>query len=525
MAVTQISKIQIRRGFQADIGNLAAGEFAWAVDTQRLFIGNGTTDEGAPIEGITEIMTNAVSTDVNEIIANYVYKGALGGYIVVTGTDTTSPVIRALQDKIDDFVNVRDFGAAGTGNIDDTAAIQRALYELYDRYSRDITVKTRRKLRFNAGEYLINGDLKIPPYVSIEGEGINNVILRTADTVRFIVSTGFSASEILTNTTYPTGINIKGLTIACTGNVSVMRIDGTTDTVFEDVGFIGPITAPDNTDDNSRGVWISSTASPTDRVTFNRCVFKNLDIAAQIDSVTGTTNISFQNCEFSNLSKGIVTAFSTEPDVSPADIKITASKFENIYSTAIYGDEKITGIVSLGNRFKNCASFNEGDTEANNPWEPIIAFNANGNYSIADTFNRNWLISKQYPRIVADGYRYVSFSLDEYMALGSAKYIAGNKVTLPQGQGFSFRLENSINKGIVNYTMLRENQSRVGVIKYTRANENIYYDDEYVQTEDLGVTLNIVINPLNSAELRFTGNTDDRNSSDVTFCYDVKTLS
>jgi len=57
MAVIQISKIQVRRGYQEDIPQLASGELGWSIDERRLFIGNGTLTEGAPEIGITEVLT------------------------------------------------------------------------------------------------------------------------------------------------------------------------------------------------------------------------------------------------------------------------------------------------------------------------------------------------------------------------------------------------------------------------------------------------------------------------------------
>ena len=55
MAIVQISQIQLRRGLQQDLPQLASAELGWSVDTRRLFIGNGTTAEGAPAIGRTEI--------------------------------------------------------------------------------------------------------------------------------------------------------------------------------------------------------------------------------------------------------------------------------------------------------------------------------------------------------------------------------------------------------------------------------------------------------------------------------------
>jgi hypothetical protein len=59
MAITQNSKIQIRTGLQQNLPQLAQGEFGFAIDSQRLFIGNGNVSNGAPFAGNTEIATVA----------------------------------------------------------------------------------------------------------------------------------------------------------------------------------------------------------------------------------------------------------------------------------------------------------------------------------------------------------------------------------------------------------------------------------------------------------------------------------
>ena len=74
MAVIQISKIQVRRGLQENLPQLASGEMGWSVDERRLYIGNGTLVEGAPTVGVTEILTeysNVILT-ASSIAANIV---------------------------------------------------------------------------------------------------------------------------------------------------------------------------------------------------------------------------------------------------------------------------------------------------------------------------------------------------------------------------------------------------------------------------------------------------------------------
>ena len=64
MAVVQISKIQVRRGKKtvSGIPQLASGELGWAVDTQELYIGNGSVAEGAPAVGNTKILTEMTAS-------------------------------------------------------------------------------------------------------------------------------------------------------------------------------------------------------------------------------------------------------------------------------------------------------------------------------------------------------------------------------------------------------------------------------------------------------------------------------
>jgi hypothetical protein len=67
MPIKQTSKVQARSGLQQNLPQLAKGELGWAVDTQRLYIGNGNVSEGAPFQGNTEIVTvvSAASSPIN----------------------------------------------------------------------------------------------------------------------------------------------------------------------------------------------------------------------------------------------------------------------------------------------------------------------------------------------------------------------------------------------------------------------------------------------------------------------------
>ena len=175
MAIVQISRIQHRRGLKESLPQLAAGEIGFAVDTQELFIGNGTTAEGAPEVGNTKIITedDNLLTTVN----TYTFKGNTTAAVV---TGASGDIQRTLQQKLDDRASVKDFGAVGDGVTDDTAAINRAIKNLM---TVETTGKEKRSLYFPGGEYKISGtSIKIYPHTTIIGDGHTATKIKTSDT-------------------------------------------------------------------------------------------------------------------------------------------------------------------------------------------------------------------------------------------------------------------------------------------------------------------------------------------------------
>jgi hypothetical protein len=129
VAIVQISRITQRSGLQQDLPQLAGAEFGWSVDQRRLFIGNGTLEEGAPVVGNTEILT-----EFSDLLAiapgGYTYRGEAAGYEVQTGPTPSDPISMSIQSWMDQWATVLDFGAVGDGTTDDYAAIQAAINSL-----------------------------------------------------------------------------------------------------------------------------------------------------------------------------------------------------------------------------------------------------------------------------------------------------------------------------------------------------------------------------------------------------------
>jgi hypothetical protein len=240
MAIVQISRIQHRRGLQQDLPNLASAELGWSLDERRLYIGNGTLEEGAPTEGVTEILTEY--TDFIGLISSYTFKGTEAGYTSVTGPSALAPIVRTLQNVLDESISVRDFGAVGDGTIDDTAAIDRAIRQVYISSLSTTYNSIRRTIRFPAGNYRITSNLVIPPNCTLVGDGKNNSVItsnvgviQTCDSL-FQISGGTYG----VGATLPGNITIRDLGLSTTSTtVPVALLVSATNVTFDGVGFVG----------------------------------------------------------------------------------------------------------------------------------------------------------------------------------------------------------------------------------------------------------------------------------------------
>lgn len=203
MAVVQISKIQIRRG-QKLTGNgvpqLSSAEFAWAVDTQELFIGNGSIAEGAPYVGNTKILTE------NDNILSLANSYRFGSDI----PNISYSVSRTLQSKIDEIqVSVVDYGAIPDGSSDCTEAFERAL--------EDLVLKTDDKFKkvifIPNGVYLFSSDLKIPSRTILRGENRYETVLDIGSNNIIFVSENLTEPGNFSTSDKPVKIQIENLTV------------------------------------------------------------------------------------------------------------------------------------------------------------------------------------------------------------------------------------------------------------------------------------------------------------------------
>ena len=412
MAVVQISRIQIRRG-QANGGTglpqLASGEFAWAVDTQELYIGNGAVSEGAPYVGNTKVITE--HDNILELAALYQYKK---NDTSISTAPNGEIIKRSLQDRLDDFVSVRAFGAVGDGFVDDTLAIQRAIDQLFINPSTIGDTRSKLKLFFEAGTYNITDELRIPPYAHLIGDGIDSTIISQlgvgidSGSVVFRTVDGNSTPGDYTdigNMTYlkrPQHIYVTGMTLQNTSVRSVVLLDNVDSAVFERVKFVGAfengnspsVTIGAFTNDTQSGVYMRSN-SPVfcnTNVLFKSCIFNTTGYG--IYSESESNYIMVENCTFFQLFDGITIGGGSSGAINSS---ISENYFDQIdrYGVWIKAGTSIDssyGNVTKSNKFYIVGTNNQSYANAQ---YYIIKFDKANNKSTDDYFERNKKLKNQ----------------------------------------------------------------------------------------------------------------------------------
>ena len=497
MAIVQISRITNRKGLQENLPQLAGAELGWSIDERRLYIGNGTLQEGAPVIGNTEILTEF--SDILEFQTLYTYKGEAAGYTVQTGPDVGSPVTLSLQSWMDQFASVLDFGATGDGVTDDTDAINRALYQLY---CRETNVQIRRSLFFPAGVYRISGSINIPPYATLIGEGIDNTIIqlvatddstlhecvaRTADSQQQIgVDIGDAGA---TPPQYITVSNLQFQSLDPTVDIFIMQ--DATNCKFTNVAFEGPLTTGDlDTDaDDIRAVAFASTVTfVCNQIVFDSCRFTGTTYGTEISAAV--KSITFTNSQFDTLYQGVVLRSSA------TGVRITGNQFDNVYAEGILFASSLTPALNasghnifydVGNNFLGTG----------NPATPVIDIQSNDNISISDLISRSPANAAIQPRVKINNALTIVTNNGKQLFVGAYKIVSGQSNNLINDITSNILQVNALlTKAFVfNYTINRNNAYRTGTIMVTSdvggTSAGLSFSDDYVQNDDTGVTLTV----------------------------------
>lgn len=489
MAVTTISRIQHRRGVATDLPQLAAGELGWAIDEQKLYIGNGTVADGAPAVGNTEILTG--SSGLFSASTNYVYKGYLGDATpIITGNGVD--ISRTLQATLDETVSVKAFGAVGDASTNDTAAIQRALDELYTDTDKT-DVRSRRRLFFPAGQYNISSTITIPPYANLVGEGADRTILYYSGAAAPVAVTQDNAGNEYPNiSALVQNVNIEQITFKNGTAHTGFSVDCAKDVRFVRCKFQGTYAASGVDVANSKGVTTrSTTALPSSNIIFDSCVFTKF--ARLVDLSYDVTSVRMFNCDFNTAYYGAYIGDTTDGAsngliTGPRHVHFVSGSWSNIGQNAILVDAQgsIKNTVSVGNWFSSdvANSFNSYNDNTTGNIVPVIQFNADECSSQYDFFERTDLRSTSVtPAPEIDG---VS------MHQGAVRTVTlANNQASAADVGFRWKASDATSV-MIQYQLSRGTDVRSGIVTAVGLEGTPpAVDDEATETADVGVTFSV----------------------------------
>ena len=495
-----------------------------AVDTRRVYIGNGGTS--APLTENLELLTSR--SNVIAVADSYTYSDAQIGYSVQSGASANSPVTRTLQNKLDDTASVRDFGAVGDGTTDDTAAINRALYQLF---ARENFPRIRRSLFFPAGVYVVTDEIKIPTYGKLVGEGPNSSIIKnTSATPSYVARTADSlqqtGSSIGSNGAIaPNFIVCQEMSFETTTDIDVMLVDQAEGCLFDNVAFNGRLTsAPSSAGTTKAGVAFNSSAVYTTKhINFKGCTVKGHNIGVNNDY--DSQSILFDGCHFHTLFKGVkigeAVTGSAPKIIGPKSFKVTGSLFNNIYSVGFdfYNGKSA---VSAYNHYADVANQALG---SGNATTHVINLQVASGYSIGDSFDRpdSDITSTRY-RINTNNN--ASFGMDSDGSVLFGNYIrqTGASTTLANNTtastGLTFPSNNNEYAVEISYLITRNSKYRQGVLTITHDGTAQILDDEFTENNgDVGVTF-ALSNTSNITTLNYTTTSDTTG----TFAYSVRII-
>jgi hypothetical protein len=506
-------------------------------------------EDGAPVVGNTEILTEF--SDILSFAGQYTYKGEAAGYTAQTGVTSGSPVSQSIQSRLDSYAVVTDFGATGDGQTDDTAAINRALFQLY---CVQANTQIRRSLFFPAGNYIITDSILIPPYACLYGEGSNSSILDfqvqnwaantayaqgvlvyyvpgsayyrsvvsvpatgivisnpaywTAESLPdYVVQTADSLQQtgvnIATNGAIaPTNIEITSIGIRTNQLNNAMLIDKAQQCSFSLMTMSGPLLTSSLTTslDDTRAVdWLSTPSLPCTQINFDNCAFLGFTYAINTDQQIRGATVS--NSAFDTLYQGAVLGGVTPSNGGATGVKFISNSFDNIYEQGlVFNNVSLNSsgyniFYDVGNHFNGTAL----------PSTAVITIDAINNVSVGDMFQRTTAFSGSFPRIQL--YNSVTQTVPASIGVDSAAQIqmgsfvreTGTQATLSAGavSATLFTVSSVQIKAFkMDYTITVETSARTGTLTVVNdaddsAGDGLSYVDDYVQNSDTDVTLSV----------------------------------
>jgi hypothetical protein len=347
------------------------------IDTFTISGTNLTFSEAPPLNSSIEIkvpinVTSLTNTDSSQIVYNQ------GG----TGAQDSN-----VKAKLQEFVSVKDFGAAGDGVADDTAAIQAAI-------DAALNASTNSAIQIPAGTYLISDTLtmdtgRVP---SIYGAGSNAVTIICA-------AGSFSSAQPILSILRTSGTRsannvFKGFTLRdASGVAHGFEMAWVTQSLFEDIGLYNLKLGMNLTDTvySCHFDSVRTSSMPAGSIGFalyqesNQLLFSNCIMSGGAKGVVfneSANAVKFNNCDFEGGSSYHIEVAPTT-GFKVRGLSIDNCYFENGATFSIYilpaDADGVEGFKIVGNYF----IVQPATTAA-----PLLLRNCTGGFVSANSANR-----------------------------------------------------------------------------------------------------------------------------------------
>ena len=434
MPVIEISKIQVRRGQENQTGvpPLDGGEFAWAADTENLYIGLRREDGGSRDANVRILTENDLRNFFSAggsftTTEPYTYRAdTVPPITAFYTTGTATAIVRTVSERLDDFVSIKnfllydDYDSTATTEIIQLAVNRLFLTDENSIYAANTgTTPAAKVLFFPAGNYNVNGTIFLPANATLVGEGIDKTIFTRVTTGTDVSGLIFQtidkvnnpemddASDLVfdhfdnTSTAFSdsaSNILIEEMTLkfdtglSVTGTNGIISLDCADHAVIRNVKLQGTMSST-SSNKNYTGIDIRGySALTSNHIVIDNCEMTNL--YSGVKSNYDVNHISIKDSYFTQLERGI--AFNDPVDilstVGPRHVTISNNKFYKINQQAIYAgvssSSYVSNILSTDNKFINVGNLVPSIGETYGTATSVISFLSEGNTSINDYFER-----------------------------------------------------------------------------------------------------------------------------------------
>jgi hypothetical protein len=284
-------------------------------------------------------------------------------------------------------------------------------------------------------------------------------------------------------------LDIEGITFLQQSSRDIIRLNSVTDVLLDDVRMEGNLTAPTTIDGTLSScikfAQVQDFASS--RITLVDCDFMNQTYGVYASNDLTQLNIVRGN--FSDLYQGVSLGGTYTGALAISDINVSHSKFTRIAREALYGHNAgatVTGFKSSFNFFDDVGNGQIGlATTAVN-----INFGGDKCFSVGDTFTRAY--NATLPPIKLNNTKSFAVLNGDCIQMGRELMQGSGNVTLTDNtvSSTSAGVVGSANAPTqLNYSVMRDLEQRSGSMKISSIGTSVVFEDSFVETADLGVTL------------------------------------